>query len=129
MSESGSGPPSPAYAPVLALKRRSRRANFTHAEIDALVFGYRSNRTILDSKGNGPLGTLGKQRVWERITRQLFAVSGIRRAASEVKKKWSDLKSQRKKGKGHSKRPRLRWIHLRASVIGVACPLGNESVD
>lgn len=65
--------------------------------METLVDGYEARRTAIDAKGDGPHGSAAKQRAWLQITKDLYAVSGVRRDVAEVKKKWADYKSIRKK--------------------------------
>ncbi|XP_040061921.1 uncharacterized protein LOC120836893 [Ixodes scapularis] len=77
--------------------KKQRRPNFTEAELETLVDGYEARRTAIDAKGDGPHGSAAKQRAWLQITKDLYAVSGVRRDVAEVKKKWADYKSIHKK--------------------------------
>lgn len=74
--------------------------NFSEVELSTLVDGYEAHRIAIDAKGDGPHGSAAKQRAWQRITNDLFAVSGVKREIADVKKKWADYKSsQKKRGK------------------------------
>lgn len=76
--------------------KRARQPNFTHGELAALVDGYEEHRRAIESRGEGPRGSQAKQRAWDTITANLFAVSGIVRTPAEIKKKWCDVKSAAK---------------------------------
>ncbi|XP_037509203.2 nuclear apoptosis-inducing factor 1 [Rhipicephalus sanguineus] len=76
--------------------KRARQPNFTQGELAALVDGYEEYRRAIESRGEGPRRPQDKQRAWETITSNLFAVSGIVRTPAEVKKKWCDVKSAAK---------------------------------
>lgn len=73
-----------------------RKANFSRAEIDALVAGYKTYRTVIERRCAGV--SKSRNEAWDLITQSLFAVSGVRRTTAEVRKKWADLKSLNKKG-------------------------------
>ncbi|XP_037566867.1 uncharacterized protein LOC119446500 isoform X2 [Dermacentor silvarum] len=81
---------------VVTDPRGRRKANFSRAEIDALVTGYKTYRPLIERRCTG--GSKDRNQAWEFITKSLFAVSGVRRTAAEVRKKWADLKSLSKKG-------------------------------
>ncbi|KAM7298805.1 nuclear apoptosis-inducing factor 1-like [Ixodes scapularis] len=75
----------------------SRKANFSDNELSALVDGYEQRKVAIEGKGNSAHGSIAKQRAWKQITRDVFAVSGIRREVADIKKKWADVKSINKK--------------------------------
>ncbi|XP_075540971.1 uncharacterized protein LOC142575469 isoform X5 [Dermacentor variabilis] len=81
---------------VVTDPRARRKANFSRAEIDALVSGYKTYRPLIERRCTG--GSKDRNQAWDLITKSLFAVSGVRRTAAEVRKKWADLKSLSKKG-------------------------------
>lgn len=73
--------------------KKQQMPNFTEAELETLVHGYEARRTAIDAKGDGPHGSAAKQRAWLQITKDLYAISGVRRDVADVKKKWADYKS------------------------------------
>ncbi|XP_040064118.2 nuclear apoptosis-inducing factor 1-like [Ixodes scapularis] len=77
--------------------KKSRKANFSDNELSALVDGYEQRKVAIEGKGNSVHGSIAKQRAWEQITRDVFAVSGIRREVADIKKRWADAKSINKK--------------------------------
>ncbi|KAM7302498.1 nuclear apoptosis-inducing factor 1-like [Ixodes scapularis] len=77
--------------------KKSRKANFSDNELSALVDGYEQRKVAIEGKGNTAHGSIAKQRAWEQITRDVFAVSGIRREVADIKKKWADVNSINKK--------------------------------
>ncbi|KAH7935772.1 hypothetical protein HPB52_013355 [Rhipicephalus sanguineus] len=76
--------------------KRARQPNFTQGELAALVDGHEEHRRAIEGRGEGPRGSQAKQRAWDTITANLFAVSGIVRTPAEVKNKWCDVKSAAK---------------------------------
>ncbi|KAL1428467.1 hypothetical protein MTO96_002842 [Rhipicephalus appendiculatus] len=88
-----------AYTQLLVVNTNPqgrRKANFSRAEIDALVAGYKTYRTVIERRCAGV--SKSRSEAWDLITQSLFAVSGVRRTTAEVRKKWADLKSLNKKG-------------------------------
>ncbi|KAH6933298.1 hypothetical protein HPB50_014011 [Hyalomma asiaticum] len=81
---------------VVSNPQGRRKANFSRAEIDALVAGYKTYRSVIERRCAGV--SKSRNEAWDLITQSLFAVSGVRRTTAEVRKKWADLKSLSKKG-------------------------------
>ncbi|KAM7282768.1 uncharacterized protein ISCGN_011455 [Ixodes scapularis] len=96
--------------------KKQRRPNFTEAELETLVDGYEARRTAIDAKGDGPHGSAAKQRAWLQITKDLYAVSGVRRDVAEVKKKWADYKSIHKK-RGDMEDPSHKIIESQQAIV------------
>ncbi|KAH7958366.1 hypothetical protein HPB49_001050 [Dermacentor silvarum] len=119
---------------VVTDPRGRRKANFSRAEIDALVTGYKTYRPLIERRCTG--GSKDRNQAWEFITKSLFAVSGVRRTAAEVRKKWADLKSLSKKGAncgataGNLLAEASLFNNLNEFVIGVPieeCLLGSST--
>lgn len=81
---------------VINTNPQGRRPNFSRAEIEALVAGYKKHRTVFERRYAGV--SKSRSEAWDSITQSLFAVSGVHRTTAEIRKKWHDLKSLCRKG-------------------------------
>ena len=74
--------------------KRNRKKNFTHDEIMILLEGYKENQCILESKFNSIVTNRKKNDAWTKILNKINAKGCQEREIKEIKKKWSDLKTQ-----------------------------------
>lgn len=75
-------------------EKRNRKKNFSHEEILILIDGYKENKTVLESKLNSSVTNRKKGEIWQDITNKINAKGCEQREIKEVRKKWSDLKTQ-----------------------------------
>lgn len=74
-----------------------RKKNFSNAEVEVLLQEVTKKRLILFSSVSSGCKVTEKKDAWNAITHAVNVVSGEKRTAEEVKKKWFDLKSETKK--------------------------------
>ena len=74
--------------------KRNRKKNFSHDEIMILLEGYKENQSILESKFNSCVTNRKKNDAWNKILNEINAKGCQEREIKEIKKKWSDLKTQ-----------------------------------
>ena len=77
--------------------RQQRRPNWSGAEIEALLGQVEQRRAVIFCSVSGGLTGHQKDEAWARTTEAVNAASSVGRTAAEVKKKWTDLKSDSKK--------------------------------
>ncbi|XP_058606033.1 nuclear apoptosis-inducing factor 1-like isoform X1 [Onychostoma macrolepis] len=75
-------------------EKRNRKKNFSHEEILILIDGYKENKTVIESKLNSSVTNRKKCEIWQDITNKINAKGFEQREVKELRKKWSDLKTQ-----------------------------------
>lgn len=83
-------------ASVTSLTLSKRQPNFTTGEVEALLQMVEGKSRVLFGKFSGVMSVVSKQAAWDEVARDVSAVSGVKRSAAEVKKKWMQLKSKAK---------------------------------
>ena len=86
-----------------------RRSNFTGVEM---------KREILFSSVNEGYKHSQKNEAWDCITREVNMVSGQGRTSAEIKKKWADVKSAKKKISKGEKREHGHWRRNSGLKVG-----------
>ena len=74
--------------------KRSRSADFTEEEVQIMVKYYEDNIEILTAKIGKGITYKDKERAYETLQNKMFAMSGTRRTVTQIKNKWSNLKSK-----------------------------------
>lgn len=74
--------------------KRQRKKNFTHEEILILLSCMKENMKFIESKLNNAVTIRQKIEKWQEITEKVNSKGVEERAVKEVKKKWSDLRTQ-----------------------------------
>ena len=73
-----------------------RQPNFTTMELQALTQSIGGKAKVLFGRLGGVMSVVTKEAAWKEVAIDVSAVSGIRRSAAEVKKKWIQVKSSAK---------------------------------
>lgn len=78
---------------------RSRKRNFSEAEVSALLRGVSSRRKKLLAAPEDKVPLWQRTQIWKQVTEAVNTASGFRnrRTPGEVKKKWSDIKIEARK--------------------------------
>ncbi|XP_015202006.2 myb-related transcription factor, partner of profilin-like [Lepisosteus oculatus] len=77
-------------------RERMRKHKFTEAELAILIEEVTHKEDMLFGlQGNG-MTTYEKNKLWVDIAHRLYAVSGMQRTISEIKRRWQDLKRRTK---------------------------------
>lgn len=78
---------------------RSRKRNFSEAEVSALLRCVSARRKKLMAAPQDKVPLWQRTQIWKQVTEAVNAASGFRnrRTPGEVKKKWSDIKIEAKK--------------------------------
>ncbi|XP_078502709.1 nuclear apoptosis-inducing factor 1 isoform X2 [Lissotriton helveticus] len=73
---------------------KKRKMNFSEREVEIIVEELERQKHVLINHFNAGVPLLAKSSAWQDILRRVNAVSTCQRQAAEVKKKWSDLKTE-----------------------------------
>ncbi|XP_047445722.1 nuclear apoptosis-inducing factor 1-like [Mugil cephalus] len=120
------------------LKRIKKKKNFSPGEIETLLLNVSLRKKILFSSVRCGVSSPVKRQAWQDITRAVNAVGTEQRTVGEVKKKWSDMKTEAKKrlaAAGRSDTGTERGQEVRAThvderigaIIGGVCLSGLRS--
>ena len=75
-------------------QNRSRKDNFVHDEIVALIQAYARSTKILQRRCKSTLSNCAKKLAWDAVTADVNVVSRSHRSAHELKRKWQKLASE-----------------------------------
>ncbi|XP_060613552.2 nuclear apoptosis-inducing factor 1 isoform X1 [Anolis sagrei] len=81
--------PSPPGPPA-----KKRKMNFSEREVEIIVEELERSKHLLINHYNAGVSLAAKAAAWHNILRRVNAVATCRRELPEVKKKWSDLKTE-----------------------------------
>lgn len=73
-----------------------RQPNFTTTELQAMTQSIAGKSKVLFGRLGGVMSAVSKEAAWKEVASDVTAVSGIRRSAAVVKKKWIQVKSSAK---------------------------------
>ncbi|MGH0139091.1 UNVERIFIED_CONTAM: hypothetical protein FKN15_022489 [Acipenser sinensis] len=77
-------------------REQMRKHKFTEAELDVLIKEVTQNEDVLFGLQGNCMTTYEKNKIWVEIAHRLHATSGMLRTASEIKRRWQDLKRRTK---------------------------------
>jgi uncharacterized protein YgfB (UPF0149 family) len=77
-------------------KFAKRQPNFTAMEVQAMTQSIGGKARVLFGRLGGVMSVVSKEAAWKEVASDVSAVSGVRRSAADVKKKWAQIKSQAK---------------------------------
>lgn len=114
--------------------KRNRNKNFTLSEEETILVGLERDKKILTSKFNNNIYNRTKNKLWQKITDEVNAISTVPREMKDIKKKWEamqyrakntemlTLKEQRKTGGGPAKIPKEHPLDERIrAAMGETC--------
>ncbi|XP_066500716.1 nuclear apoptosis-inducing factor 1 [Hoplias malabaricus] len=78
----------------MASQAKKRKMNFSEREVEIIVEEMEKQKHILVSHFNAGVTHIAKNNAWMEILKRVNAVTNCQRELSEVKKKWSDLKTE-----------------------------------
>ena len=84
--------------------KRDRKKNYSNDEIITLTNEYEKYQAILESKFTNTITNAKKKSAWEKITASINAVGNTYRDAEEVKRKWTNMRSNAKTSYNERKR-------------------------
>ncbi|XP_051836034.1 nuclear apoptosis-inducing factor 1 [Antechinus flavipes] len=100
----------------MAVPAKKRKMNFSEREVEIIVEELERQKHLLINHFNAGVPLAAKSAAWHNILRRVNAVATCRRELPEVKKKWSDLKTE----------VRRKVAQVRAAVEGSEPPGGPE---
>ncbi|XP_062816248.1 nuclear apoptosis-inducing factor 1 [Anolis carolinensis] len=106
----GAPPPPPA---------KKRKMNFSEREVEIIVEELERGKHLLVNHFNAGVPLAAKAAAWHHILRRVNAVATCRRELPEVKKKWSDLKTE----------VRRKVAQVRAAVEGAGAEEGPGTAE
>jgi len=77
-------------------KFAKRQPNFTTMELQAMTQSIGGKAKVLFGRLGGVMSVVSKEAAWKEVASDVSAVSGVRRSAADVKKKWIQVKSNAK---------------------------------
>lgn len=98
---------------------KKRKMNFSEREVEIIVEELELKKHLLVNHFNAGVPLAAKSAAWHSILRRVNAVATCRRELPEVKKKWSDLKTE----------VRRKVAQVRAAVEGGEAPGPHEDED
>uniref|UniRef100_A0A8C1SMX6 Nuclear apoptosis inducing factor 1 n=1 Tax=Cyprinus carpio TaxID=7962 RepID=A0A8C1SMX6_CYPCA len=78
----------------MASQAKKRKTNFSEREVEIIVEEMEKQKHILVNHFNAGVTHIAKNSAWVEILKRVNAVSTCQRELAEVKKKWSDLKTE-----------------------------------
>ncbi|XP_016356445.1 nuclear apoptosis-inducing factor 1 isoform X2 [Sinocyclocheilus anshuiensis] len=78
----------------MASQAKKRKTNFSEREVEIIVEEMEKQKHILVNHFNAGVTHIAKNSAWTEILKRVNAVSTCQRELAEVKKKWSDLKTE-----------------------------------
>lgn len=95
----------------MAVPAKKRKMNFSEREVEIIVEELELKKHLLVNHFNAGVPLAAKSAAWHSILRRVNAVATCRRELPEVKKKWSDLKTEvrRKVAQSPRRPPTTRW--------------------
>ncbi|XP_016424573.1 nuclear apoptosis-inducing factor 1-like [Sinocyclocheilus rhinocerous] len=78
----------------MASQAKKRKTNFSEREVEIIVEEMEKQKHILVNHFNAGVTHIAKNSAWTKILKRVNAVSTCQRELAEVKKKWSDLKTE-----------------------------------
>ena len=78
----------------MAVPAKKRKMNFSEREVEIIVEELELKKHLLVNHFNAGVPLAAKSAAWHGILRRVNAVATCRRELPEVKKKWSDLKTE-----------------------------------
>ncbi|XP_056320457.1 nuclear apoptosis-inducing factor 1 isoform X2 [Danio aesculapii] len=78
----------------MASQAKKRKTNFSEREVEIIVEEMEKQKHILVNHFNAGVTHIAKNSAWMEILKRVNAVSTCQRELAEVKKKWSDLKTE-----------------------------------
>ncbi|KAM9206386.1 nuclear apoptosis-inducing factor 1 [Dugong dugon] len=100
----------------MAVPAKKRKMNFSEREVEIIVEELELKKHLLVNHFNAGVPLAAKSAAWHSILRRVNAVATCRRELPEVKKKWSDLKTE----------VRRKVAQVRAAVEGGEAPGPTE---
>ncbi|XP_027279606.1 nuclear apoptosis-inducing factor 1 [Cricetulus griseus] len=100
----------------MAVPAKKRKMNFSEREVEIIVEELELKKHLLVNHFNAGVPLAAKSAAWHGILRRVNAVATCRRELPEVKKKWSDLKTE----------VRRKVAQVRAAVEGGDAPGTTE---
>ncbi|XP_004641590.1 nuclear apoptosis-inducing factor 1 [Octodon degus] len=100
----------------MAVPAKKRKMNFSEREVEIIVEELELKKHLLVNHFNAGVPLAAKSAAWHGILRRVNAVATCRRELPEVKKKWSDLKTE----------VRRKVAQVRAAVEGGEAPGSTE---
>lgn len=79
---------------IMASQAKKRKMNFSEREVEIIVEEMEKQKHILVNHFNAGVTHIAKNNAWIDILKRVNAVSNCQRELAEVKKKWSDLKTE-----------------------------------
>uniref|UniRef100_A0A8C1BG01 Nuclear apoptosis inducing factor 1 n=1 Tax=Cyprinus carpio carpio TaxID=630221 RepID=A0A8C1BG01_CYPCA len=79
---------------IMASQAKKRKTNFSEREVEIIVEEMEKQKHILVNHFNAGVTHIAKNSAWVEILKRVNAVSTCQRELAEVKKKWSDLKTE-----------------------------------
>uniref|UniRef100_A0A8C1QKR7 Nuclear apoptosis inducing factor 1 n=1 Tax=Cyprinus carpio TaxID=7962 RepID=A0A8C1QKR7_CYPCA len=79
---------------IMASQAKKRKTNFSEREVEIIVEEMEKQKHILVNHFNAGVTHIAKNSAWTEILKRVNAVSTCQRELAEVKKKWSDLKTE-----------------------------------
>ncbi|XP_062063463.1 nuclear apoptosis-inducing factor 1 isoform X1 [Lepus europaeus] len=101
---------------AMAVPAKKRKMNFSEREVEIIVEELELKKHLLVNHFNAGVPLAAKSAAWHGILRRVNAVATCRRELPEVKKKWSDLKTE----------VRRKVAQVRAAVEGGEAPGPTE---
>lgn len=78
----------------MASQAKRRKTNFSEREVEIIVEEMEKQKHVLVNHFNAGVTHIAKNNAWVEILKRVNAVSTCQRELAEVKKKWSDLKTE-----------------------------------
>ncbi|XP_028664446.1 nuclear apoptosis-inducing factor 1 [Erpetoichthys calabaricus] len=78
----------------MASQAKKRKMNFSEREVEIIVEEMEKQKHILVNHFNAGVAHIAKNNAWLEILKRVNAVTTCQRELAEVKKKWSDLKTE-----------------------------------
>lgn len=78
----------------MASQAKKRKMNFSEREVEIIVEEMEKQKHILVNHFNAGVTHMTKNNAWMEILKRVNAVTNCQRELAEVKKKWSDLKTE-----------------------------------
>ncbi|XP_053552011.1 nuclear apoptosis-inducing factor 1 [Bombina bombina] len=78
----------------MATPAKKRKMNFSEQEVDIIMEEMEKQKHVLINHFNAGVPLLTKSNAWHHILKRVNAISTCHRELAEVKKKWSDLKTE-----------------------------------
>ena len=84
--------------------KKKRQPNFTETELLSLITAVAEKKIVLFAKFNGNITAKSKLMAWQYVTDAVNSVSVVKRECSDVRKKFTDLKTVVKKKAAEEKK-------------------------